>query len=276
MRAGFVEFVNTAPIMIPWRESGPLEGWDAVEAPPTLLNRLLFEGEIDAGTVSSYEYGLHSGDYLLLPDLGISATGPVGSVILLSRDPLSGLGSGTVSLTPHSATSVNLLRIILGHFMKVHPHYIVGSFSDVSSGKSQAYLAIGDEALRLREFCNDLFITDLADMWHRETGLPFVFAVWAVRRKSWELNPDGVISLWKRLISCRQTGEKELSRVARETARLVPMDEKACLSYLEGIEFDLSERKREALLEFFRMLFEMGGFPRIRDLGMVPTDDRKG
>ena len=59
-----------------------------VEAPPSTLNQMLAAGDLDLGFVSSYEYGVRSQQYRILPDLSISANGSVGSVFLFSRiDP---------------------------------------------------------------------------------------------------------------------------------------------------------------------------------------------
>ncbi|HID97726.1 MAG TPA: hypothetical protein EYP57_06015 [Thermodesulfobacteriaceae bacterium] len=273
-RLGIVNFINTAPICIPWQEMGPLEGWVVEEGPPTFLNMRLAEGRLDVGLVSSFAYGLDAERYFLLPDLGISATGPVGSVILFSRRPLRELHGKYVLLTPHSATSVNLLYIILENFLGIEPLYKTGRFQELESDPSTvAYLAIGDEALRLKASEKRLFQWDLAEIWLRNTGLPFVFAVWAVRKKSWNRISGRISALFRRLVTCYNTGRNDMARISRLVAPRIPMDPGQCLDYLEGIELDLSMEKQKGLLHFFSLLHERGGFPEVTELDILPALD---
>lgn len=270
-KLGIVNFINTSPIYVPWQEMGPLNGWVVEEGPPTLLNSYLAQGKLDAGIVSSYAYGLNADRYYILPDLSISATGPVGSVILLSKVPIEELNEKLVLLTPQSATSVNLLYIILEDFLGMRPIFRTGNFKELSANPvAQAYLAIGDEALRLRSNRDDLFQSDLAKIWLDHTGLPFVFAVWAIREESRVAWPEKIHLLHKRLSECYHKGMKELERISNLVAYKIPMTSSDCLEYLKGIELDLSEKKQQGLLHFFRLLYDRGDFPRVLELKMLP------
>lgn len=270
-RVGFVNFINTSPIYIPWKEMGGEPGWDAVEGEPTLLNKLLDQGHIDVGLVSSYFYGLYADKYFIFPDLSISATGPVKSVILLSKTPLETLKGKRIVLTSQSATSVNLLKIVLEDFFGVKPEYITGGFDLLGRPRAEAaaYLAIGDEALRLKE-ATGLHQFDLAEIWLKKTGLPFVFAVWAIRRQSAEKIPDALKKLHKKLNECYAAGQKGLERISRLVAQRIPMKKDECLDYLKGIELDMSENKQKALLKFFDLLHLRGNFPKVNKLDMMP------
>jgi len=275
---GFVNFINTAPIYVPWQEMGPLRGWTVREGPPTLLNRWLEEGLLDVGLVSSFAYGMRAGDYYIFPDLGISATGPVGSVTLFSRSSTAELDGETVLLTTQSATSVNLLRIILEKFWGVKPNYRTGKFEETGDGVQdpKAYLAIGDEALRLRAVRTDLLQIDLAEVWLEQTGYPFVFAVWAIRRGSWERDPQGIHRLHERLLRCYRRGKDELERISRLAAPRVPLTPSECLAYLQGIELNLSMEKQQGLLHFFDLLHRHGVLPAVPELAMVPLGADSG
>ncbi|MGQ9746093.1 MAG: menaquinone biosynthetic enzyme MqnA/MqnD family protein [Dissulfurimicrobium sp.] len=269
LRVGFVNFINTSQIYIPWKESGGEPGWDVVEGPPTLLNRLLETGKIDTGIVSSYFYGMNHQKYVIFPDLSISATGSVGSVTLFSKTPVRNLGDGIVVTTKQSATSVNLLKIVLEDFFRVKPVYITGDFSLLNKlgSKALAYLAIGDEALRLRETTN-LNQIDLAEIWLKHTGLPFVFAVWAIKKERIKDVSDALARLNERLNNCRLQGQREIERISSLVAPRIPMDKAKCLDYLKGIELDLSEEKQRGLLYFFDLLKRRGEFPTITSLNM--------
>ncbi len=268
-RLGMVNFINTAPVYTPWQETGGHRAWEIVEGTPTELNALLRQGLLDAGLISSYAYGLDHKKYLILPDLGISATGAVGSVLLFSRYPLDQLEGRVVGLTPQSATSINLLKIILEVFTGIRPRYRSGCYMELESGDAAAYLAIGDEALRRRSGAADFYTFDLAEIWLEHTGLPFVFAVCAVRREIMESLEEEIRELGKTLAHCRNIGIKEIERISKMAAARIPMNPDECLDYLKGIKFDLSQEKQKGLLLFFRMLAEMGGFPRIEQLRCV-------
>jgi chorismate dehydratase len=276
-KLGIVNFINTSPIYIPWQEMGPLNGWVVEEGTPTLLNRHLAQGKLDAGIVSSYAYGLNADRYYILPDLSISATGPVGSVILLSKVPIEELHGKLVLLTPQSATSINLLYIILEDFLGLRPIFRTGSFEEMlGDSVARAYLAIGDEALKLRSNRDNLFRSDLAKIWLDHTGLPFVFAVWAVREESWIAWPEKIRLVHKRLSKCYHKGLKELERISNLVAPRIPMASSDCLEYLKGIDLDLSEEKQQGLLHFFKLLHDRGGFPRVLELKTLPFGGARG
>jgi len=261
-RLGVVNFINTAPFLMPFKEMGPVEGWEVLEASPSVLNRKLENGEIDAGLISSLSFGVNSGRYLLMNDYCISATGTVGSVVLFSRLPIYELDKKTVCLTRQSLTSVNLLYIILEHFNGLAPGYVPGGLEDFEADADiAAYLAIGDEALRLRGCSSGFFFYDLASIWYEATSLPFVFALWAIRKDSGLAGSQELRVLNKRLRMAYSSGAERLGEIAAIVCSRIPMPQADCLSYLKGIEFDLSDLKARGLEQFFRLLFQMGKIP---------------
>jgi chorismate dehydratase len=261
-RLGIVNFINTAPLLIPFLQMGELDGWQIVEDNPANLNRMLKAGEIDAGLISSFSFGANHRDYFVLDNYCISATGTVGSVLLFSRLPIYELSSSRIILTRQSETSVNLLYIILEYFNGFRPTYVSGTFHDFeASAESDAYLAIGDEALMLRRNTEGLFSYDLASMWYETTSLPFVFAIWAVRKEAGLKETPSIASLKKRLSASYHQGVSSLGDIAGMVCNRIPMPQGECLSYLKGIEFDLSPLKIKGLTHFFRLLMQMGKIP---------------
>ena len=166
MRIGKVSYSNTLPLFY------SLKGFDIVEGHPADLVKKLREGCIDAGIVSSVEVFFNPENYLILPDISISSKGKVCSVLLLSRKPIEDIKS--VRITPSSLTSRYLLEFIMKEvYEKVLP--------EVPEGEEDAVLVIGDSALKLREEYE--FSYDLGGEWFNYTGLPFVFALFLVRRE---------------------------------------------------------------------------------------------
>ena len=91
-----------------------LAGVDVEQVPgvPTELNRRLVAGEIDVAPISSIEYARNADKLRLLPELCVSTEGAVDSIQLITRRPLEQVR--TVAVTPESATSVVLTKVLLG------------------------------------------------------------------------------------------------------------------------------------------------------------------
>lgn len=258
-RIGMVNFINTAPFYEVWRRSVQRPEWQVMEAPPTVLNDMLFRGDLDLGFISSHEYGAHPELYKILGGLSISATGPVGSVFLFSREDVSRLEGKKVLLSAQSQTSVALVQIILEDFYGVQPIYEQGAINlaDIRDDFS-AVLAIGDDALRLRQQANYAVQMDLSEMWHEHTGLPFVFAVWAVREEFCRRDPVTVVEIHHELQRCIMEGKNTLMQICELVAPRIPMEVTACHDYLQGVEYDLGPQKVEALERFFELLVKRG------------------
>ena len=265
LRVGLVSYLNTAPLLFSLREEARNAQWELFEAHPTTLNKALAQGEIDLGLVSSYEYAL--GDYLLLPDISISATGRVGSVLLFSSWPLDKLTAREILLTKASATSVALLKLLLEDFCGQRPIYRRGSLQDLKD--KDAYLAIGDEALKLRHYPPRPHAYDLASLWMEHTGLPFVFAVFAVRPESWAQKAAEIRNFATALYLSRAKGLAALTGLASQCVKLSGLSSNECLLYLKGIEYDLSGLKQEALKVFFQHLKRRQEIPHCKELRFI-------
>ena len=108
---------------------------EEVTGVPTELNRRLLDGEVDLAPISSIAYARNAERLRVLPRVCVSSEGAVDSIQLVSRAPLSRVRS--VAVTPESATSVVLVRILLPEA----EHVPLGEDAD-------ATLLIGDAALR--------------------------------------------------------------------------------------------------------------------------------
>jgi len=256
-RIGMVNYLNTAPIHEKWKSTVTAKNWQLVEAPPATLNQKLAEGHIDMGFVSSFEYGRHPERYKILSGLSISANGPVGSVFLFSHVPMSQLDQAPVLFSAQSETSAALVKIILEKFHNVQPCYTTDDL-ETAAGNFQAVLAIGDDALRLVEKSTYLYEYDLADIWKRQTGLPFVFAVCAVREEFCVEQPEMLAAIHRHLLRCRDEGKRDLAAICEIAASRIPMSKKKCFQYLTAIEHDLDGQKRKALETFFDFLIKRG------------------
>ena len=116
-------------------------------------------------------------------DFGVACKGPVRSVLLFGNCPLAELVTQRkpIYLTPQSETSRRLLRLLCLREFGLEP-----VFSQDLNG-ADGCLCIGDEALRRCQDTQGLpVVADLCEWWFAQTGMPFVFARWMVRRSASE------------------------------------------------------------------------------------------
>src|SRR5678815_6088835 len=88
---------------------------------PTDLNARLLAGELDLAPISSIEYARNADRLRLLPRLCVSSEGAVDSIQLVSRKPLEQVR--VVAITPESATSVVLTKVLLPEAVHVPVSY---------------------------------------------------------------------------------------------------------------------------------------------------------
>lgn len=255
-RIGMVHYINMAPIIETWKSRSHDQGWQLIEAHPAALNRMLADGDIDLGFVSSHEYGIRPDDYLLLDDLSISSNGAVGSVLLFSRIKPEQLSGKNVLLSVQSKTSVCLVKIVLEKFFNATPIYIEDEVGNAEKRKADAVLAIGDDALRMDIEGSYPYRLDLSELWMQYTGLPFVFGVCAVRSEFVQAHPKLVSAIHRELLLCRERGNAALAEICIAAAPRIPMEIETCHTYLKGIEYNLGPKKQEALEQFYTYLFD--------------------
>src|SRR5207342_971119 len=153
-----------------------------------------------AAPISSIEWARHADSLLLLPRLCVSSEGAVDSIQLISRLPLDAIS--TVAVTPESATSVVLTKVLL----PAATHVPLGEEAD-------AKLLIGDAALK-SAFEDPTPHHDLGRLWLERTGLPMVFAVWAAP----EPVVDGLADLQDALVASVRLARSEPERLAYEAS----------------------------------------------------------
>ena len=246
-RLGIVSYTNVAPLH--WR----LEPWQNaqfVRGVPTELNRQLLDGEIDLTLISSVEFLRYRSELRALPDFSIATLGPVYSVMLFHWQPWDELTGKKIALTTDSATSVELLKVLLREagleteFVPMKPDL------DAMLSGCDAALLIGDAALREAVAKREVngkkpHITDLGKAWYDLTKLPFTFAVWASRRD----NPPSELLVAK-LRAARELGLGHLAEVSRPEAEKLGVSESVVQRYLGNFRYYLEPPDRDGLLTF--------------------------
>ena len=167
-RVGSVPYLNAVPL------TRGLED-ELTFLPPAQLAEQLHEGKLDAALLSITEV-LFSSEYDILEGAAIASLGEVYSVFLAHKAPLEEIR--VVHCDPASRSSVNLLRVLLAE-RGLNPEFqeLKGSPQE-----KDAVLLIGNPAIEFRRAPHPHQIWDLGAAWFEMTKLPFVYAIWALRR----------------------------------------------------------------------------------------------
>ncbi|MGD0261865.1 MAG: menaquinone biosynthesis protein [Verrucomicrobiota bacterium] len=169
-RVGSVGYLNTVPLTRGLEE-------EVIYATPAKLAEMLQRDELDAALVSVVEV-LFNDRYDILDGIAIASLGEVKSVLLAHRRPLS--EATEIFCDTASLTSVQLLRVLLAE-RGLKPQFKPLAACDYAALPDYAML-IGDPALDFALGPHEHEIWDLGAAWFEMTKLPFVYAVWALRR----------------------------------------------------------------------------------------------
>ncbi len=249
IRLGRISYVNMAPLFF------ELDA-DVEEVPgvPTELNQALLDGKVDLAPISSIEYARHAADLRILPRVCVSSEGAVDSIQLVSKAPLRSIRS--VAVTPESATSVVLTRVLLPEA----EHVPLGEEAD-------ATLLIGDAALKSM-FEDPTPHYDLGRLWQEETGLPMVYAVFACADPA----PEGIGTLERALLDAHETARANPEGLARAASERYGYPAGFLARYFEKLRYRFGPRERAGLLTFFELARDAGQLERVPELKFVVTE----
>jgi chorismate dehydratase len=246
IRLGRIGYVNMAPVF--YRLEAEVEELVGV---PTDLNRALLAGECDLAPISSIEYARNAERLRILPRICVSSEGAVDSIQLVSRTPLEHVR--TVAVTPESATSVVLTKVLLPEA----EHVPLGE-------EAEATLLIGDAALK-SAFEDPTPHHDLGRLWLERTGLPMVFAVWATA----DSPLPGLGELEDALVASVRLARAEPERLAYESSERYGYPPGFLARYFEKLRYSFGPRERAGLLTFLELARDVGELDQVPELRFV-------
>ena len=261
LRIGKIPYANLFPIFYMLESECDCSGYEFVEGVPSALNYMLRVGEVDVSPSSSIEYLRYSSEYAIEENHSISSTGPVRSIILLSRKPIEELNGLPVLTSSQSETSVALLRIIFERFYKVKCDLKTADIHlDSLPSATEAYLLIGDDALKaVKGFNSQLFyIYDLGELWHKHTGLPFTFALWIYRKDCCKEKAELLKRFKNDLNKSKKLAVKNFKIIAPESPLKGILTENELISYWENISYDFGDEHKKGLELFRKYSEELG------------------
>ncbi len=248
IRIGAVNYLNTKPLICDLEGLAP-QAELSLEVPSRLAD-LLAQGRLDVALIPVIEY-FRAGCYSIVPNIAIASRGPVLSVTLFSRVPWTAIRR--VALDAGSRTSAALTQILLRKRYGVSPEVLSLPLDrGAEEVDADAVLLIGDRAMRA---CLPGFqhAFDLGQEWFDWTGLPFVYAVWAVRAGVDLCGVD------EALRQAKQRGLERVGPIAHAEAPRLGLDAGFCRRYLSNIlHFDLGPREQAGLHHYYMLACELG------------------
>lgn len=248
IRVGAVSYLNSKPLIEDWAALAP-QAQLTLDLPSRLARDLAAE-KLDVALIPSVEYFANP-DYTILSDACIACRGPVWSVKVVFRTPPAEVR--TLALDEGSRTSAALSQIMLRERYGVAPELRPFPIADpIEAVSADALVVIGDRAMHLS---SDPWVEvwDLGEEWIRDTGLPFVFAMWIARPGFADEQ------LAQALSRIRDGGVAAAAQIAQREAPKYRLTAEAVQSYFErNLHFRLGESELRGLAEFRRRAVELG------------------
>jgi predicted solute-binding protein len=270
LRACAVRYLNTVPLVWGLVHGEQRDVFDLRFTLPSECADALQSGDADIGLVPIVALARQH-DLVVIPGHAIACRGPVRSILLISKKPMEEITS--FAADEGSRTSAMLAQILLARLYGVRPR--VRPYPpklDDMLDLADAALIIGDPALRIdpegREWRGQpLHIYDLGAAWVEMTGLPMVFAVWAVKKLA--AGP----SLTEIFAASAEYGRQHIEEVIETESKQRDLPADLVRRYLtEHIRFDLGEQERRSMEVFLRLAYELGLVERSRELRYLETE----
>jgi chorismate dehydratase len=262
LRVGKIPYANVYPIFRALETRFRTENVRLVPGHPAELNRKLRAGRLDVSPSSSIEYGKHPERYVLCPGIAIAARNEVMSVLLLSDRPVGSLSDEPIAVTGTSDTSVVLLDILLREFSGKRNRLVRTDLGPRDAlRRHPAFLAIGDQAIRASLSGAARCVTDLGAWWRRETGTPFVFALWIATRAAARDRGKGLRRFARTLLLAKRAAREEMDRPGDRFLEGPAWIPRTFLkAYWRNLSYDLAA-ELEGLRLFFRLAAKIGRIP---------------
>lgn len=238
LKVGAVSYLNTKPLIY------GLETETLILDVPSVLAAEFLRGNLDVALLPFFAV-LQAGGSRLVDDVAIACRGEVYSVFVAGRGSFAECGD--IYLDPSSRSSSALLKVLLAEFYPGTHRVITGE----DAPPDAARLLIGDPAIAFRHMEGNRWVYhDLGALWKKHTGLPFVFAVWAVGDRGAGTVGD--------LLRAR----KQAGLAAREEIAAGQPDPEFARNYLtDYVRFGIGPEEKQAMLLFEALARRHGVLP---------------
>jgi len=263
MTVGRIDYANVWPIFEQFEQAYTGAPLEIVQRVPSALNGALIRGELDVSAISSFAFGQHHEQFLLLPDLSVSSEGRVNSILLFAKRPMEEVKIGRIALTATSATSVNLLRILMERYYGGKPEYVTMEPSlDDMLAAADAALLIGDHAIKASWRDHGCEVVDLGELWRSWTGYGMTYAVVAVRREAALARPQEVAAIHRAMLESKRRSLASKDALSEKAVTLLGGAYGYWLRYFNELNYEFGPEQQAGLALYYRYAEELGLLPR--------------
>lgn len=256
---GRIDYANAWPLFHQFEERSDWKSFEVIKRVPSELNRMLQAGDLDVSAISSFSYGQNANDYVLLPELSVGSVGHVNSILLFMKEPMASRRPKRISVTTTSATSVNLLKILMAMHFDCEPEYVT---AEPDLGKmletSDAALIIGDTAIQASWLDHGLHVIDLGQLWNEWTGLGMTYAVVAARKEAALAAPEAVQAVYKALNASKQYNKTHLRPLIEQACKQLEGESTYWEMYFHSLQYDFGSKLQEGLKLYFDYSKQLG------------------
>jgi predicted solute-binding protein len=219
--------------------------FELIEESSAQLAIKLREKKLDGAFLSPIDYAKDYSMYRIVPEVGVTSEGESGTILLFFRENITRMN--TLAVNPHDTSEIVLASIIFQekYYTKLKIIPTAQSFED-GLKNADAFLAVGDEALRFKDKPNKM---DLVDEWEDITELPYVHGIWVSREGSFTKDEIEIL-----INSGKQVDETSAESVTQ-------------------FRYNLDDIAVKALGEFFRMAYYHGILKDIPDVKFFKLTD---
>ena len=256
-RVGCVSFLNSKPLIEPLVGRGDVRVHFAV---PSKLMGLVEGGVVSTALMSVVDYQMCPRELIFVPAGMIGCDGPTLTVRIFSRVPAEKIR--VLHGDADSHTSVMLAQVILRKQYGVGTEMRAWEAGGNSAGTlPEALLLIGDKVVNAAPSAVEYpYQLDLGEEWKKLTGLPFVFAMWMMRRDEVDV---GLARLLAEARRCGADMTEEL--VGRYAAERGWPGDLARRYFTEYLRYEVTDRAKAGLEKFFELVGPGAG-----GLGILP------
>ncbi|MGI4728865.1 MAG: menaquinone biosynthetic enzyme MqnA/MqnD family protein [Janthinobacterium lividum] len=234
IRISAVSYTNTKPFIYGLQHDPIQNKINLSLDTPSDCAQKLIDNQVDIGLIPVAAI-LNLPYWQIVSDYCIGAIGAVNSVFIFSNCAIE--EAEEIQLDPESRSSNNLAKVLLKNYWKINPKQIINAPDYANfTGIKTAFVQIGDRTFGKKNQYK--FVYDLAEIWQKMTGLPFVFAAWIANKP---IDPEFMQQF--------NTALKSGLDAREEVLKMLPVYPDFDLrDYLfEKLQFDLTEDRKQAL-----------------------------
>jgi len=249
LTVGRIPFLVCAPFFHRFLDNSPPKT-RFLDGVPSEQNKKLREGKIMLSPSSSIEYAKNQKNYVICNRFCTSSTLEIRSVKLFSKHKWKNLSDKAIFITEQSDTSASLLKLLSNLYFKVKPVWTDNAAS------CDAKLLIGDNALRESIADKWEYSYDLASIWQEWQNLPFVFAVWIIRK---EALGGGLLPLLENYLNETEISIKDFKENRKECLqkweKYYPhgLPQNLACDYYNAIDYSFTSQHEKSLKIFYEL-----------------------